>query len=149
MSLANAWEVTDEDIQQVMFKHGWEASSGKTAEAIEVVDREDVASAVLEETDFDKQVAAALSNIEDQLVTAGVLNLPKQFTAEDPNGPEFTVVVGNVGTVYTGKDVVRAKTEYLHYVGQSKEGLGRTGNQEVTLFNNGDPAEEYRPGEEE
>lgn len=145
MSLTNAWEVTDEDIQQVMFKHGWEATSGKTAEAVNVVSRERVAEKVLASTDFDQQVEIALSDIEDQLLTAGVLTEPKLFTADDPNGPEYEVVVGNVGTVYKGRNAVKAKTEYVHYVAESKGGKGRAGNEQVTLFQGGFPEQEYVP----
>jgi hypothetical protein len=145
MSLANAWEVTDEDIQQVCFKHGWEANSQNAVNAVEIVDRDEVAKAVLEETDFDKQVDIALSNIEDQLIAAELVTGAKIFTAEDSNGPEFEVVVGNVGNVYKGKDAKKAKAEYDYYVAESKGGKGRAGNQEVTLFNNSDPEEEYQP----
>lgn len=146
--LTNAWEVTDEYIQHVMFKHGWAASAtGKTAEALNVVDREAVAAAaVLHETDFDRQVDAALSNIEDQLIVAGVLAEPKQFTDESGTD-EYEVVVGNVGSVYKGNSKVKAHTDYIHYLDQSKSGRGRAGNQEVTMFKNGEPTQEYVPAE--
>ncbi len=139
--MSNAWEVSDDDIKQVCFKHGIE----ETSEAIDVIDRDDVENAALQEVNFDKQVAAALANIEDQLIEAGICAAPKKFTADDPSGPSFQIIVGNIGTVYDGKDKAEAKKLFAEYVRKSKLGKGRAGNEDVVLFADGEPEEEYIP----
>lgn len=145
MSLTNAWEVTDEDINLVCFRHGWGPNSTQADQARNVVDREQVAEAVLHYTDFDTQVTAALSDIEDQLVAAGIVTEPKQFTVVDPDGPTFEVIVGNIGTVYTGPDESKARGEYLHYVAASKDTVGRASGEQVSLLKAGEPILEYTP----
>jgi hypothetical protein len=145
MSFSNAWEVTDEDIQQICLKHGFKSTSKKTVQAIDEVDRDEVTSAVLEETDFDKQVNAAQCNIENQLIEAGILSLPKKFIQPNSIGQTFEVVVGNVGTVYAGQDEAKAKKEYDNYLEISKKGVGRAGNEEVLYFVDGDLIKEHQP----
>ena len=53
----------------------------------------------------------------------------------------YQVIVGNVGVVFFGQDLRGAKQEYLEYVAQSVSGIGRAGNESVTLVHSetGDP----------
>ncbi len=57
----------------------------------------------------------------------------------------YSVVVGNVGTVYDGANNREAQTHFSDYVKLSKENYGRVGNEPVYLFMNGDPIREYEP----
>ena len=61
---------------------------------------------------------------------------------------KYEVIVGNVGTIYQGDNLASARKEYKAYVKISKEGYGRAGNEEVTLFDGGDILEEYHPKEQ-
>lgn len=73
-----AWEITSEDIKQVLEPHGV-----KFTDLIsDMVDDSEVENAVLFYCNFDNQVNAALCNIEDQLIEAGVITGSKLF-----NGP--------------------------------------------------------------
>ncbi len=55
----------------------------------------------------------------------------------------YEVVVGNVGTVYVGNDVQRARETMQTYIEQSKSHVGRAGDENVTLFKSGDIVDEY------
>lgn len=57
----------------------------------------------------------------------------------------WLVVVGNIGTIYDGKDGFTAKQEYAAYKALSEAGYGRAGNEPVTLFRNGHPHWEHQP----
>jgi hypothetical protein len=61
----------------------------------------------------------------------------------------WQVIVGNVGTVYDGKDGFKAKQEYAAYKALSVEGYGRAGNEPVTLMRDGEPVWEHIPKESE
>jgi len=62
----------------------------------------------------------------------------------------FEVIVGNIGSVYLGKSMKKAKEHYLEYVSQSVSGYGRAGNEPVTLMNNDEPIlEHYSPNDED
>lgn len=56
---------------------------------------------------------------------------------------KFQVVVGNLGTVYDGNDEKEACDTYDDYVSQSKNNYGRAGNEDVTLFEDGEPSDEH------
>lgn len=56
----------------------------------------------------------------------------------------YEVVVGNLGTVYQGEDVVEAINCYIAYVRLSRAGTGRAGNEPVTLLRNGEIKKEHR-----
>lgn len=49
----------------------------------------------------------------------------------------YTVIVGNIGTVYNGGGKKTALKDYREYVEQSKSGRGRAGGESVTLFEDG------------
>lgn len=59
-------------------------------------------------------------------------------------GHDYEVVVGNVGTVYRGKQGFQAHLDYNKYVGISKHGGGRTEGEPVTLFMDGEIVKEYQ-----
>lgn len=58
---------------------------------------------------------------------------------------DYEVIVGNVGTVTRTNDKGFAYSEYRGYVRLSKAGLGRVGNEPVTLMKNGEPLREHTP----
>jgi len=55
------------------------------------------------------------------------------------------VIVGNVGTVYAGKDVATAERTFDAYVEQSKSHVGRAGDECVTWFQSGEIRKEFDP----
>lgn len=58
---------------------------------------------------------------------------------------EYEVIVGNVGSVYYGKDKAKAEKAYAEYVEQSNRLLGRAGGEEVTMMVDGEPEKEHVP----
>lgn len=50
----------------------------------------------------------------------------------------FEVIVGNVGTVYTGEDCGTAMELFLSYQQESKKGYGRASGESVTLMQDGE-----------
>lgn len=52
---------------------------------------------------------------------------------------EYSVVVGNIGTVYDGSNKTAALKAYNTYVKQSKSMVGRAGGEEVNLMQDGEP----------
>jgi len=58
---------------------------------------------------------------------------------------KYSVVVGNVGTVYDGKDYIKAKEDFDYYVELSKLNLGRVAGENVTMFCNDEIKKEYNP----
>ena len=56
---------------------------------------------------------------------------------------KFEVVVGNVGTVYTGNNYMQAQCKYDRYVKASKQGDGRVAGEPVTLLHNDNIRMEY------
>ena len=46
----------------------------------------------------------------------------------------WQVVCGNIGTVYSGNDGVKAKERFYEYVDLSKTGCGRAAYEEVVLM---------------
>lgn len=63
--------------------------------------------------------------------------------------PVYEVIVGNIGTVYSGTSKSDTTREWLTYVDQSKSGTGRAGNEPVTMFCDGEIVKEYVPSETE
>jgi hypothetical protein len=57
----------------------------------------------------------------------------------------YAVVVGNVGHVYDGPDAVEAARVFDGYVEGSKSGVGRSGNESVTLFQDREISRQYQP----
>jgi hypothetical protein len=56
---------------------------------------------------------------------------------------DFRVLVGNVGTVHTGRDYVTAARVYAEYLTISKSGHGRAAGEDVTLIGGDDIVLEY------
>lgn len=59
----------------------------------------------------------------------------------------YEVVVGNIGTVYSGHSKAKATLEYNGYVRDSKFGPGRASGESVTLFIDGEIGRDYQPVE--
>lgn len=57
----------------------------------------------------------------------------------------YTVVVGNIGTVYTGSNLRDARFEARLYVDRSKRRMGRAAGESVTVFQDDEIVDEY-PG---
>ena len=55
----------------------------------------------------------------------------------------YEVVVGNIGTVYSGGIHAVADGTFSEYVRQSKTGYGRAGGEDVTILRNGDIITEF------
>jgi len=58
---------------------------------------------------------------------------------------DYQVVVGNVGTVYSGLDGAEAERIYGDYCVLSVGGKGRVGGEEVTLLRGGEVQKTYAP----
>ena len=57
----------------------------------------------------------------------------------------YQVIVGNIGTVFSGNDVVQANRDFDEYVSQSQTGRGRAAGEPVTFMVDGEPTREYTP----
>ena len=55
----------------------------------------------------------------------------------------YEVIVGNIGTVYSGDSQTEADEVYMTYVGNSQHGSGRCAGEDVTMLRNGDIIREY------
>lgn len=75
------------------------------------------------------------------LKAAGLQHAPVDLPAAAPR--LYEVVVGNVGTVYSGPDAQDALSTFNVYVEQSKADQGRAGGEDVTLMRDGEPVREY------
>jgi hypothetical protein len=62
---------------------------------------------------------------------------------ENPRGYVYEVIVGNIGTVYSGASKAEAEKTYRTYVQQSKAGYGRASGEDVTLMVDGEIAREH------
>jgi hypothetical protein len=56
---------------------------------------------------------------------------------------DYEVVVGNIGTVYSGRNGFEANKKYSTYMKQSKDGYGRAGGEDVTLLKDGEISKEH------
>ena len=56
---------------------------------------------------------------------------------------DYEVIVGNVGSVYSGHNLREAMKKYRTYIDTSKSGVGRAGGESVMLMKNGEPHKEY------
>ena len=59
--------------------------------------------------------------------------------------PIYSVIVGNVGTVYTGDSLRQARASYREQCAGSATYAGRSGGESVTLTHDEDPISEYAP----
>lgn len=57
----------------------------------------------------------------------------------------YQVIVGNVGTVYDGDNVAVAIYRYAAYKDASRDGIGRSASEPVTLMRDGEIWREYVP----
>ena len=57
----------------------------------------------------------------------------------------WEVVVGNVGCLVSTENEQFAREQFAYYAGLSKDGVGTSGNEKVTLSKDGEAEEEYRP----
>ena len=55
---------------------------------------------------------------------------------------KFEVIVGNIGTVYSGTDREAALAEFKECIELSKAKYGRFGSEQVTLWEDGEPIKE-------
>lgn len=56
----------------------------------------------------------------------------------------YTLIVGNIGTIGTYDSLVEAMKHYNEYVTQSKSGVGRAGDENVTIVDDsGDIVQEH------
>lgn len=55
----------------------------------------------------------------------------------------FEVIVGNVGTVYTGEGSASARHMFESYRAMSRDGYGRVAHESVTLFDDGEILDEF------
>jgi lipoprotein-anchoring transpeptidase ErfK/SrfK len=55
----------------------------------------------------------------------------------------YEVIIGNIGTVYSGKDGFEAFKRFQIYSGQSKGNYGRATGEDVTLMKNGEIRKEF------
>lgn len=56
----------------------------------------------------------------------------------------YEVIVGNVGTVYSGKSKRVADAKFDGYVAASNSGAGRAGDEDVTMMCNDEPCREHQ-----
>lgn len=78
--MSMAWEVTDDDIDNVLRAHG-QLNAINSQQASDLVDNESdrVEKAVLYYTEMEEQADAANSEIEDILIENKLLSGPKKF----------------------------------------------------------------------
>lgn len=69
--------------------------------------------------------------------------LPKQRTKAGEHKEPFEVVVGNIGTVYSGNNYMAACSRFQVYVKQSKSNYGRAAGESVTLLQGSEIRKEY------
>jgi hypothetical protein len=60
---------------------------------------------------------------------------------------KYTVIVGNLGTVYGGANRFDANVTFLCYRSMSMRGYGRTANEPVTMLADDDIVREHIPKE--
>jgi hypothetical protein len=90
---------------------------------------------------------AELESIAEQLIEEAAESMAQDDT-EGVGSGRYSVVVGNIGTVYDGDSRVRARHNYDTYVADSKDGHGRAAGESVTLFEDGEIIAEHH-GEHE
>ena len=56
---------------------------------------------------------------------------------------KYTVIVGNLGTVYVGSNLVGAKEAFREYKNQSKNKYGRVAGESVVMMKNGELKKEF------
>ena len=56
---------------------------------------------------------------------------------------KIQVIVGNLGTVYSGDDMDAAQEVYDEYIRRSDEGIGRVADEDVAMMVDGSVQHEY------
>jgi len=69
----SAWEVTDEDIRQVLDRHNVKMTQEEYDAFCESIDFDEITGNVLRFVNFDNQVESMLDDIEDALVEKGFI----------------------------------------------------------------------------
>ena len=77
----NAWQVTEEDIAQVLASHAYVDDANDILNEVIMPEVDRVIAAALHYTDFNDQVDSALDEIETILIEADVLMAPKLYQA--------------------------------------------------------------------
>jgi hypothetical protein len=93
-----------------------------------------------DESDKQWHIVGADCNYEDDCMHCAHCN--KQIEPAYP-ADKWEVIVGNVGTVYSGSDESAARAKFASYVEISNGGAGRAGGESVTLMKDGDISEEH------
>jgi hypothetical protein len=62
---------------------------------------------------------------------------------ENMKKAQYEVIVGNIGTVYSGTDKAEADRQFDTYVQASQAGCGRAGDEPVTMMKDGDIYQEW------
>jgi hypothetical protein len=57
----------------------------------------------------------------------------------------YTVIVGNIGTIYYGHNQAAANREFAAYVRQSRDNSDKAAGESVDMYCDGEPVREYRP----
>ncbi len=104
MSMTQAWEITDTDIQIVLRDHRQPTLDGHVAAARAVLDEDKIIRGLLNFTDMSDQTDSANSDIEDQLMAAGIIpHGPKKFLTR---GTPLSATVSNVPKLSVAQRVV-------------------------------------------
>jgi len=80
--MSNAWEITSDDIDHVLYAHDTSISILENDIDFDVdtdIDYDQIEDAILNYTDFDDQVDCMHSEIEDQLIEKDFIEGPKLF----------------------------------------------------------------------
>ena len=56
---------------------------------------------------------------------------------------KHSVIVGNIGEVYSGNNFIEARAAFYEYRRQSKDNYGRAAGESVTWFKGGEIHDEY------
>jgi hypothetical protein len=84
-----------------------------------------------------------VENRDDQGAHPGEEPVRAALAALDPGGPKYEVVVGHVGTVYSGRDGDEARHAFDHYKMLSEMNSG-AGGEPVALLEDGGVSEGHR-----
>lgn len=88
--MSMAWELTEDDVELVLNRHGLGDDPEMLEKAQEALEGEDgrIEGAALAYTDFDDQTTSALDEIENILFENDVLTGDKKFSAPDASDDE-------------------------------------------------------------
>ena len=81
--MARAWEATHEDLEVILAMHAIRVPWNHIERIHSLLDNDAIEEAVLAYSNFDEQVEAANSEIEDQLIAKGIVTNAKCFFARN------------------------------------------------------------------